>query len=640
MSYGKATLWLPVVDLLRSYCRIEPSDDARAAREKLVGKLLALDRILETILSPLLALLDLPVDDDSWTALDPSQRRRATLEALQRLLVRESQEQPLLLVFEDLHWIDSETQALLDSLATSLPTARILLLVNYRPEYTHSWSNKSFYTQLRIGPLGEAGADALLDGLLGPDSSVQPLKPLLIRRTEGTPLFLEECVRSLVENRALDGQRGGYRLTCPVEAIRIPATIQTVLAARIDRLPVEEKRLLQTAAVIGKDAPFRLLRAIAETSDSELHASLSQLQAAELVYAVNLFPELELTFKHALTHEVAYGSLLQERRKTLHARIVDAVERLYPDRLDEHAERLAYHAVRGEVWEKAVAYCRQAGAKGIARTAYREAVAWLEQALAALQHLPTQRETMEQGIDLRLDLRTALIPLAEHGRLLECLREAEAMAEALGDHARLGDTLSLLPDLLFIYGDPEQAVETGRRALAVVEALGDLRLRVATTFSVGLVYMQQGDYRAAIACHRWVVETLEGELLRERPGMAAYPAVSCRGNLAWCLAELGEFDEGTRHGEDAVRLAEALDHPYSLTAACSLSWRTAPSSRPARPRRSPCSNVASVSAGPGSSRNCSLRSPRDWVLRTRLRGAPPTASRSLNRRLSRPRPGG
>jgi tetratricopeptide (TPR) repeat protein len=250
--------------------------------------------------------------------------------------------------------------------------------------------------------------------------------------------------------------------------------------------------------------------------------------------------------------------------------VVEAIERLYPDRLDEHLERLAHHAVRGEVWEKAVAYCRQAGAKAIARTAHREAAAWLEQALAALRHLPTERETMEQGIDLRLDLRTALIPLAEHGRLLECLREAEAMAEALGDRGRLGYTLSLLPHLLFLYGEPDQAVETGRYALAVVEALGDLRLQIATNFSVGLLYMEQGDYRAAIACHRWIVGTLEGDLLRERPGMAAYPAVSCRGDLAWCLAELGEFAEGTALGEEAVRLAEALNHPYSLAGACNF----------------------------------------------------------------------
>ena len=209
----------------------------------------------------------------------------------------------------------------------------------------------------------------------------------------------------------------------------MPATVQAVLAARIDRLPPEDKRLLQAAAVIGKDVPFPLLQAIAELPEEALRRGLAQLQAAEFLYETSLFPELEYTFKHALTHEVAYGSLLQERRRALHARIVEAIEALSADRLAEQVERLAHHALRGEVWDKAVAYCRQAGAKAAARSAYREAVAYFEQALAALRHLPESRETLEQAIDLRLDLRNALIALGELGAIFDHLREAETLAD-------------------------------------------------------------------------------------------------------------------------------------------------------------------------------------------------------------------
>ena len=403
VSYGQTMTWLPVIDLLRAYFQIDSRDDHAVMREKVGAGLRALDPALEPAQSALLSLLDVPIEDAAWTQRDPAQRRRATHMAVQQLLLRESQRQPLLLVFEDLHWIDSETQALLDSLVESLPTAHILLLVNYRPEYTHGWGSKTYYTQLRLDPLGEHGAGALLDALLGSDPTVQPLTSLLIQRTVGTPLFLEESVRALVETGALAGERGAYRLTRPVAEIRVPATVQTVLAARIDRLPAEEKRLLQMGAVIGKDVPFVLLRGIAERPEAELQASLSRLQAAEMLYPTTLFPELELTFKHALTHDVAYDSLLQERRKSLHARIVMAIEAEYGDRLDEHVERLAHHAYHGQLWGQAVTYARQAGQRAAARSAYREAATACEQALAALDRLPATRERLEQGIDLRFD---------------------------------------------------------------------------------------------------------------------------------------------------------------------------------------------------------------------------------------------
>jgi hypothetical protein len=303
------------------------------------GKLLMLDRALEPLLTPLLALLDVPVEDAAWAALDPPQRRQRTLDAVKRLLLRESQVQPLLVVFEDLHWIDSETQALLDGLVESLPTARLLLLVNYRPEYQHTWGGKTYYLQLRIDPLAAESAEALLRALLGEDSTLAALTRMLIERTEGNPFFLEESVQTLVETRMLIGERGAYRLVRMPEAIQIPATAQAILAARIDRLPPEEKRLLQAAAVIGKDVPFPLLQAIADAPEDSLRQGLRHLQGAEFLYETSLFPDLEYTFKHALTHEVAYGSLLQERRRVLHARIVEAIEALHRERLPEQIER-------------------------------------------------------------------------------------------------------------------------------------------------------------------------------------------------------------------------------------------------------------------------------------------------------------
>ena len=245
------------------------------------------------------------------------------------------------------------------------------------PEYQHGWGSKTYYTQLRLDPLPPASADEFLQALLGDDPSLAPLKPLLIARTEGNPFFLEESVRTLVETGVLVGEPGAYRLARPLDGLQVPATVQAVLAARIDRLPPEEKRLLQTAAVIGTDVPLALLRAIADLPEEALHRGLAHLQAAEFLYETRLFPEPEYTFKHALTHEVAYGSLLLERRRGLHARLVEALEALAPERVAEQVERLAHHALRGEVWDKAVTYCQQAGARANDRAAFREAVAVL-----------------------------------------------------------------------------------------------------------------------------------------------------------------------------------------------------------------------------------------------------------------------
>ena len=357
-------------------------------RAKVTGQVLTLDAALQEAIPALLSLLDALPDDSPFLQLDPPQRRQRTLDALKRVLLRESQVQPLVLVFEDLHWIDTETQALLDSLVESLPTARVLLLVNYRPEYQHGWGSKTYYTQLRLDPLPPASANELLQALLGDDASLAPLTQLLIARTQGNPFFLEESVRTLVETQVLVGERGAYRLAQALPGIQVPATVQAVLAARIDRLPPEEKQLLQTAAVIGTEVSLPLLQAIAELPEETLHRGLAHLQAAEFLYETRLFPEREYTFKHALTHEVAYGSLLQERRQALHARIVEALEGLMGTGVAEQVERLAHHALRGEVWDKALAYCRQAGEKAMARSAYREAVGYFEQALSALPHLP------------------------------------------------------------------------------------------------------------------------------------------------------------------------------------------------------------------------------------------------------------
>jgi class 3 adenylate cyclase/tetratricopeptide (TPR) repeat protein len=569
ISYRKATSYFPVIELLKRYFQIEIGDGPRRIREKVTGMVLALDRSLEPSLSALLSLLDVPADDPLWEQLDPQQRRQRTLDGVKRLLFRESEVQPVLLVFEDLNWADAETQTLLDSLVDSLPSSRILLLVSYRPEYRHGWDNKPRYSQLRLPPLGADTAEELLQALLGHDPSLDPVRKLLIARTEGNPLFLEESVRTLVEIRALDGARGAYRLVKSVETIRVPPTVQAILAARIDRLPVTEKQLLQAAAVIGKDIPFDLLRAIANVSEDELYRDLARLQAAELVYESRFLPDLEYTFKHTLTHEVAYASLLLERRVSLHAQIVEAIEKLYRDRLNEHVERLAHHSVEGRMWDRAVAYLRHAGVRAFSRAANREAVTGFERALQALGHLPDTRDRTEQAIDLRFDLRSALLPLAEFSRILGYLREAEALASELGDQRRAGLLSVYMTGHYYLLGDYDHALQFGDRALSEAEALEDFNLAVAAHAYQGQVHYVRGDFHRAAVLFRRNLDALLGERIYERCGLPQLPSVHSRTCLGWCLAELGNFPEAIIAGQEAMRIADTLDHPLNVTVACS-----------------------------------------------------------------------
>ena len=568
VSYGTAPPYLPVIELLKAYCRIQERDNHREIRERVAGKLLALDRTLAPLMTPLLALLDVPVDVPAWTALDPPQRRQRTLDAIKRVLLRESQVQPVILLFEDLHWIDAETQALLDGLMESLPTARLLLLVNYRPEYQHAWGGKTYYVQLRMDPLRPESSEELLDALLGEDQTLVPLKRTLIERTDGNPFFLEECVRTLVETEVLAGERGRYRVATAPDAWRMPATVQAILAARIDRLGPEDKRLLQAAAVIGKDVPLALLQAIADVPDDNLRRGLSHLQAAEFLYETSLFPDLEYTFKHAFTHEVAYGSVLQERRRTLHAHVVAALEDIHRDRLTEHVERLAHHAVRGEVWEQAVAYLHQAGTKAFARSANRDAVAHYEGALSVQQRLPRSRTRDEQGIDLRFELRSALMFLGDFQRTLTLLREAQDLARALDDVRRLGWAAGYLSNLLWEMGDQDQAIAHGQEALDIAARLDDAALRYLALRYLGRSYHAIGDYRRGLEMLRHALASVESSH-RTAPAGRPNPSVnSSKHFAALCLMELGAFPEAIAYAEEALSAVEGVDQAFNLAASC------------------------------------------------------------------------
>jgi class 3 adenylate cyclase len=460
VSHGKASVYLPLIDLLHGYFEIDLSDDARKRREKVGGKVLMLDRNLEDSLPHLFAFLGIVESDDPLAQMDPHIRRRRLQEAIKRILLRESLNQPLMVIFEDLHWIDSETQSMLNVLVDSIGTARVLLLMNYRPEYRHEWSNRTYYTQLRLDPLGRESAQEMLVALVGEEPALAPLKRLIIDKTEGNPFFMEETVQVLFEDGAL-ARNGAVKLTRPLGELRIPPTVQAILAARIDRLPAAEKELLQILAVIGKEFPLELVRAVTDRTDDELEPMLSQLQLGEFIYEQPTVSGTEYTFKHALTQEVAYNCILAERRRAIHERAGEAIEARYAERLEDQLSELARHYRLANNPAKAVRYSQLAAERAANRAAYGEAAETAAAALKLLDRLPEGTDRLRAELDLRMIENSAAVVLhgfasREHQMAVERICE---LTEQLGENALLLGGLVNLANLYFARGEPMRALE-------------------------------------------------------------------------------------------------------------------------------------------------------------------------------------
>jgi predicted ATPase len=438
VSHGKASAYLPLMELLREYFEIASDDDDRKRRERLLGKVLGLDRALEDTLPYLYSLLGVSENADPPAEMDPQIRRRRTQEAIKRILLRESLSQPLIVIFEDLHWIDGETQALLNHLVDAIANARILLLVNYRPEYRHEWGSRTHYIQLRLDPLGRHSAAEMLSALLGDEAELEPLKRLIADKTEGNPFFVEEMVQTLSEQGVI-AHNGRVKLRQPLATIKIPPTVEAVLASRIDRLPASEKELLQILAVTGREFTFPLIRRVAAVDEAELQRMLSDLQSGEFIYEQPAFPDPEYSFKHALTHEVAYNSLLSERRKLLHERAAVSMELLYVDRLEDHLSELARHYRQSANIEKAVTYLGLAGQQAEQRFAYGESVGFLTGGLELLKRLPENETRMRQELALQVALAESLAMSRGLGvpDTARVLLRAQELCEALGDRTEL-----------------------------------------------------------------------------------------------------------------------------------------------------------------------------------------------------------
>jgi transcriptional regulator with AAA-type ATPase domain/tetratricopeptide (TPR) repeat protein len=567
LSFGRSTPFHPVIDMLRRVFRIDDGDPEAVVVEKIERGVRRLGDDARETLPFVRYLLSVDPGDPAVRTMDPKLRHAAIVRASHLLLERGAVLRPHVVVLEDTHWCDPATEDWIVRLADSIAAKRALLLLSCRPGYRPPSGDRSFHTGLALSTLSDPDTVRIAQGLLASDDLPPELQALIVDKAEGNPFFVEELMRSLLETGAVrrDGER--VVMSGALDRLAVPDTIEATLLARVQRLDDSLRELLEVASVIGRTVPFPLVRAVVGLDEEALGGGLRRLQAAEFVYETRVFPELEHTFKHALTQDVAYGSLAPDRRRSLHARIVEAIERLYPNRPGEHLERLAYHATRGELWERALRYSRQAGDKAFDRSANREAVASWEQALAALVHLPERRENVEAAIDIRLALRSGLLQLGEIPRIIGYLREAGALASGLGDRRRLAWALTYMTIAHLFAGDPGQALSVGEQAYALAEEVGDVGLRATARTPWGHAHRERGDHRRAVALFREAIDALTGDLLRERLGQAMPPSLYARNIAAVSLAELGEFGEATRLGTESADLARTLDLPFGFALA-------------------------------------------------------------------------
>jgi tetratricopeptide (TPR) repeat protein len=570
VSHGKASAYLPVLDLLHSYFEIKSDDDARKRREKVTGRVLALDRSLEDTLVYLFALLGIVEDEDPLGQMDAQVKKRRTLDAIKRILLCESLNQPLIVMFEDLHWIDDQSQEFLNLLADSLANAKILVLVNYRPEYSHQWGSKTYYTQLRLDSLGTESAKEMLSALLGDSPDLAALKTLIIERTEGNPFFMEEMYQAMLEDGVI-ARNGAVKLVKPTQSARIPTTVQGVLAARIDRLQADAKDLLQTLAVIGMEFPLSLVREVVQLPDRVDHL-LGELQRGEFIYEQPAAGDVEYRFKHAQTHQAAYEALLTERRKFLHECTGRAIESLHADRLEDYYRELARHYLLSKDVGKAIRYSQLAAEQARDRAAYTDADRLVDAGLRLLDKLPEGEERLRAELALR-DTEGVLAFVLRGASSTERERAIHRfceIAETLREQAQLLRGLVRLSSLHWVQGEAMLGLEVAKRCLDLRELALDPELLADIYFMAAGLSESCGKLREAVAYYESAAQAAREAARMKRPLSPTWGllhTITIAAQSCTTLLLLGRVDQAAKTADEALRRARSSQHLFQLSQA-------------------------------------------------------------------------
>jgi class 3 adenylate cyclase/tetratricopeptide (TPR) repeat protein len=561
LHYGGSMPYLPILDVLRSFIGVKEGEQEHVIRRKLKERILGLDENLSHILAPFQELLSLKVDDEDYAKLEPNQKREKTFEAIRDLLIRGSQDRPLILVVEDLHWIDKTTEEFLGYMIGWLPRTQILLLLLYRPEYTHQWAGKSYYRMIGVGQLSTSTRAELVAAILEGGEVVPELRELIVNRASGNPLFMEELTHALVQNGSIQKKDDCFVLARDVSNIQVPDTIQGIIAARMDRLEESLKRIIQVAAVIGREFAFRILETITEMKD-DLKSGLINLQGLEFIYEKNLFPDLEYIFRHALVQEVAYNSLLINRRKEIHEKIGRAIEDLYPQRREEFYEMLAYHYSKSGNLAKAYEYLKVSAEKAVRNDATFEAVRFYKEAMEAVTKLPLTDDNKRAQIDLVLAMQRPWRRIGVSEDYLPMLKRAEAFAGEAGDDKKRVHIRSIL-GIYYITkgGDPQLGWKYLESCMEHPDIIQDVELMVPIGFDLCMSCIISGDYQRINHIAPTIISLIEQSRTQaEFFGKSFNPYSWVCGLWGCSTGACGDFEQGERLLEKALKFALEIDH--------------------------------------------------------------------------------
>jgi len=564
LHFGDAIPYFPILDMLKDYFDINEDDAEAAIKEKIRGRIAQLAGLPAPVLSPLSEVLSLTVEDEAYLKLDAKQRRDRVFDSIRLLLIAESTRKPLVLIVEDLHWIDKTSEEFLSYLIGSLAATRILLILLFRPEYTPSWAGKTYYSQVRVDQLPRKTIDDLVRGILAGGEVEPELIDFITKRTEGNPLFIEEMTCNLLENGSIKKADNRYSLSLKPSNIQVPTTIQGIIAARLDRLEGTLKGIMQTASVIGREFAFRILQAVV-TLREDLKSSLLTLQDLEFIYEKALFPELEYIFKHALTQEVAYNSLLMKRRKEIHARVGQAIEKIYGDRLEEFYEMLAYHYSLSENSQKAYEYLKLSGDKAAKNYANPEAIRFYREAIRALDAQPENLENKKEKLKVHLMMITPFMYLSYPEGNLEIIQNAEKLAHELGDEESLVQINVFLSSYHTLTGNPSLGLEYAEKCFNSAEKMKDFGLMAQSASLICIAYFITGDVAKGVdiggrAIHLFEEYHLEKDFFGM--GYSMY-SVIC-GYYGTALGWMGRFKEGTSVIEKGFQNACAVNDKFDM----------------------------------------------------------------------------
>jgi class 3 adenylate cyclase/tetratricopeptide (TPR) repeat protein len=564
IHFGGAMPYLPILDILSSFFEIQEGEREMVIRKRIKERILGLDQKLEGLLSPIQDLLSLEVEDESYLKLEPKQRRERVFEALRDLIIRGSQERPLVLVIEDLHWIDKTSEEFLGYFIGWLANVKVLLILLHRPEYAHQWGTKSYFNRIWLDQLTLKSSAELVSAILEGGETAPELNNLILNRAAGNPLFMEELTHSLLENGSIQRTGDQYVLSKKPSDLQVPDTIQGIIAARMDRLEESLKRIMQIASVIGREFAFRILQAILEIKE-DLKSNLLNLQGLEFIYEKRLFPELEYIFKHALTQEVAYNSLLLKRRKEIHEKTGQAIEELYPERLEEFYEMLAYHYSKSDNLDKACHYLKLSGNKSTRNNSLWEAFRFYQEALSLLKQMPQTEENKRDQVEVILLMAGPMRQLAYPEDSFKFLQEGEKLVKEVGD----GKSKSYLDSFIGLFyshkGDPLLGRQYLEDSFAEAERIQDIEIMTPVCSSLATSYQFEGDYKKRVSLLPKVIALLE-KTHRESEffGLTANPYSIMHAWYGESLAALGEFRAGGELLEKALSLAHTLKHLYTI----------------------------------------------------------------------------